>query len=286
MKVLNFGSVNIDHVYRVPHIVRPGETLACSSLQVFAGGKGANQSVALARAGAPVYHAGLVGRDGGWLRERLASLGVNTDHLHVDPDSLTGNAVIQVADDGENAIVLSPGANHRLTRDQITRTLDRFAEGDILLLQNEVNDVPFLISEGKRRGMTVAFNPAPMTPAVRDYPLTDADILIVNETEGRELTGKATEDDVIDALPAWENVLTLGAQGVRYWGRQRLFVPAPSVEAVDTTAAGDTFIGYFLAARARGEELKPSLERACRAAALCCTRPGAMDAIPALAELQ
>jgi ribokinase len=285
MRILSFGSLNIDHVYRVPHIVRPGETLACRSLEVFAGGKGANQSVALARAGARVFHAGRVGEDGRWLLRRLADAGADVEHALVDPDTRTGNAIIQVDDAAENSIVLFPGANHRITRQQIDDTLSRFSEGDILLLQHEINETPYLITEAKIRGLTVAFNPAPMTPAVRDYPLGDVDILIVNETEGRALTGRRSEDEIIEALPAWENVLTLGPQGVRYRGKQRLMVPGVKVEAVDTTAAGDTFIGYFLAGRATGLGIKAALQRACRAAAMCCTRPGAADSIPTAAEV-
>ena len=142
MAVLNFGSLNIDHVYHVDHVARPGETLASRSYRVFAGGKGANQSAALALAGAPVAHAGRVGRDGRWLVEGLSDLGVDVDHVVVDDDEPTGHAVIQVEEQsGENAIVLFPGCNRRISPDQIRTCLNSFGSGDILLLQNETNDV-------------------------------------------------------------------------------------------------------------------------------------------------
>lgn len=286
MRVLNFGSLNIDFVYRMPRIVAPGETLSCRALHVFAGGKGANQSVALAKAGAQVFHAGLVGHDGRWLIERLGELGVDVANVRVSREGRTGNAIIQVSDEGENAIVLYPGTNHELTRPQIDETLARFGDGDVLLLQNETNEVPYLIAEAKRRDMRVVFNPAPMTPAVRGYPLADVDVLFVNETEGRELTGRRTEDEVLAELPAWENVLTLGGTGVRFSGNEELYVPGVKVDVVDTTAAGDTFIGYFLAARGEGKPNREALELACRAAAMCCTKLGAMDAIPSRAEVE
>lgn len=287
MRILNFGSLNIDTVYRVHHIVRGGETLTSGSLAVFAGGKGANQSVALARAGAEVFHAGRIGPDGTWLLDKLRGDGVDTSLIHVDPDARTGSAFIQVDDAGENAIVLDPGANHGLTRGQIDAALAHFGTGDLLLLQNEVNETPYLITAGKRRGMTVAFNPAPMTPAVKDYPLDDVGLLIVNETEGRDLSGKTIEDEVLAALPAKENILTLGVRGVRYAeaGQACHAAPGLEVDAIDTTAAGDTFVGYFLAARGEGLSIPDALRLACRAAAICVTRPGAMDTIPARSEI-
>lgn len=285
MRILNFGSLNIDYVYRVTHVARPGETLAARSRQVFAGGKGANQSVALARAGAEVFHAGLVGGDGRWLIDRLESFGADASLVRVSRDGQSGSAFIQVADDGENAIVLHPGTNREITREQIDDALGRFGEGDTLLLQNEINEVAYLITEAKRRDMKVVLNPAPMSPDVLECPLREVDLLIVNETEGRALTGKRTEDDVMAELPAWENVLTLGSHGVRYSGNERVFLPAEQVPAVDTTAAGDTFIGYFLAGRGEGMSVRESLQLASRAAAICCTRAGAIDSIPARGEV-
>ena len=138
MKILNFGSINIDLVYRVPHIVKPGETLSSLSLARFAGGKGNNQSIALARAGAPVFHAGKIGKDGAWIVAMLKVAGADVRFVKKDPGP-TGHAVIQVADSGQNSIVLFPGANRTITPQEIRDTLAHFGKGDILLLQNEIN---------------------------------------------------------------------------------------------------------------------------------------------------
>ncbi|MEX2389135.1 MAG: ribokinase, partial [Phycisphaeraceae bacterium] len=250
MRILNFGSLNIDHVFDVTRIVRPGETIASHGYRTFAGGKGANQSFALARAGAAVCHAGRVGADGRWLCEKLAAVGVDVSPVVVDDAHSTGQAIIQVDAAGENAIVLHAGTNHRIDRDQIERTLADFSDGDVLLLQNEVSHMAEMIDAGRRRGMTVVFNPAPMTEAVHDYPLEQVDVLIVNESESRALSGRDDARAILEMRPAGQTVvLTLGAAGVCCRGGDGRLVEAasPRVEPVDTTAAGDTFIGYFLA---------------------------------------
>ncbi len=294
MAVLNFGSLNIDHVYHVDHLVRPGETLASRGYRVFAGGKGANQSAALALAGAPVAHAGRVGRDGRWLVEGLAALGVDVDHVVVDEDEPTGHAVIQIEEEGgENAIVLFPGCNQRITRDQIRTCLGSFGSGDILLLQNEINLVSEILVEASSRGLRSCLNPAPYAPEVASFPLDLVDLLILNRTEAAGLAGdptgaqETTADQLLAGLRArvpdrTEILLTLGADGAVLDGPAgRLSCPALSAgAAVDTTGAGDTFIGYFLAARLAGGGDETCLRRAAAAAALCVTRPGARDAIP------
>lgn len=290
MKILNFGSLNIDLVYRVPHIVRPGETISGTAFRTFAGGKGANQSMALARAGAPVYHAGKVGKDGRWLVKKLRDAGVNTSLIRVTDDP-SGHAVIQVDDAGENAIFLFPGTNRQIARNEIGTALASCRAGDLVLLQNEINDIPAIIRQARRRKLRVCLNPAPMEPAVLRYPLDLVDILIVNETEAAGLAGSQRPggvlDDLAKKLPRAEIVLTLGARGaVVRTPEQEIRVPAVKVKAVDTTAAGDCFIGYYLAGRARGEGIESCLRTACLAAAVSVTRPGAMDSIPAAAELR
>ena len=289
MKILNFGSLNIDHVYQVEHIVRPGETIPSASYQVFAGGKGANQSAALGRAGAQVFHAGRVGPEGQWLVDKLRDLGVDMGFTAMGQDP-TGHALIQVDRDGRNAIVLFAGANRAITEEQIAATLAHFGPGDLLLLQNEINQLPRLIRAAVARGMRVCFNPAPFTEEVPGYPLGEVDILVVNEHEGRGLSGQSEPEGILAELavryPEALLVLTLGAQGAWYRSPQESFhVPAQPVKAVDTTAAGDTFIGYFLAGLSQNLPPRQALERASRAAALCVTRPGAMDSIPAAAEV-
>jgi ribokinase len=313
MRILNFGSLNIDLVYRVPHIVRPGETIASRSFTTFAGGKGANQSVALGRAGAQVWHAGRIGGDGRWLLDKLRDAGVDTSLTEVG-DEATGCAVIQVDDDGQNAIFLNAGANHRITAAQIDAALGRFGRGDMLLLQNEINDGPRILERGKARGMSVCLNPAPFEPELLDWPLDSVDLLIVNTSEAAGLVGRLDSDaeadadgddgdDVDDAvanqllaalrrrLPGAELVLTRGSRGVSWCGAEAhpdaaVHMSAQPVKAIDMTAAGDTFIGYFLAAVAAGLDRPAALTRAQHAAALCVTRPGAMDSIPTCGEME
>jgi len=284
MRILNFGSLNIDYVHRVEHIVRPGETIAGGSLDVFAGGKGANQSVALARAGADVAHAGRIGEDGRWLIEKLKDVGVDVSLIEIDPDTKTGHAVIQVDADGENAILLHGGANQSIQPQQIERALTGFGKGDMLLLQNEINNVHDLISLAADREMSVCLNPAPMTEVVRGWPLDKLSLLIVNETEGEALCGEADPWEMLPKLQAMtggEVIVTLGSQGALYLGQgEAIHQPAIETDVVDTTAAGDTFTGYFLARRAAGESVEQCLETAVTAASLCVAKAGAMDSIP------
>lgn len=288
MRILNFGSLNIDHVYHVEHLVQPGETLTADYSRQ-PGGKGLNQSVALAMAGAEVYHAGLVGPEGNFLRERLEDSGVDCSWLA--PTRLPcGHAMIQVDPAGENAIVLFPGSNHGLTRAYIDRVLAHFEKGELLLVQNELNELPYLMRQAAARGMEIAFNAAPMTEAVRDYPLELLRWLLVNRGEAAALTGEEDPEKSAEALcgryPGLALILTLGADGVLYRRDEvSLFIPARRVEAVDSTGAGDTFVGYFLAAVADGADPGYALTLATAAAALAVTRPGAADSVPSLEEV-
>ncbi|MFZ1757481.1 MAG: ribokinase [Caldilineaceae bacterium] len=284
MTILNFGSINIDYVYRVPHLVRPGETIASSDYQQFSGGKGFNQSIALARAGAAVSHAGRVGEEGVWLRAQLAAEGAGVEYLEVI-DGPSGHALIQVDTDGENAIILFGGANRTFTPDDATAILRHFGPGDWLLLQNEISAMPEILSIAGERGLRVVFNPAPMGPEVLDYPLAGVSIFVVNEVEGEAFTGEKEAEAILAGMrrrfPSATVVLTLGAAGAIYDdGSQRLAVPAQKVEVVDTTGAGDTFIGYLLAGLSAGDDPQTALETATRAAAICVTRPGAAPSIP------
>lgn len=272
MKVINFGSLNIDFVYRVHEFVRPGETIPALSFSRFAGGKGLNQSVALARAGAQTLHAGAVGEDGGFLLETLRESGVDCSAVAVDEHVSSGHAVIQVADSGENEIVLFPGTNHRITPELIRKAFLRAEPGDILLLQNEISAIPEIMREAAERRMRIFFNPAPMTDEVRSYPLELVDTLIVNETEWDALKTQT--------LPAGINVLkTLGARGAVYNDSVR--VPAGKVaKVVDTTAAGYTFIGYFIAELLLGQSIETAMKTASSASAWCIQRQGASVSIP------
>ena len=289
MRILNYGSLNIDHVYHVDHLVQAGETISARDCAVGCGGKGLNQSVALAMAGAEVYHAGLVGRDGGFLRRHLEDSGVDCRFLG-STDQPNGCAIIQVDPAGENAIVLFPGSNRALTEAEIDRTLCKFGRGDLLLVQNETNLVEHMIRRAASLGMYVALNAAPMDETARALPLELVRWLIVNETECAALTGRtdpeAMAEAVCSAHPELELILTLGADGSYYRkGDFSLYIPARRVEVADTTGAGDTFTGYLLAAFADGADPGYAMTFATAAAALCVTRSGASDSIPSLEEV-
>jgi ribokinase len=288
--VANLGSLNIDHVYRVPHTVRPGETLPSLALTSGPGGKGFNQSVALARAGARCTHLGLCSRRTPWLRERLAAEGVDVSRLlwtGLEP----GHAIIQVGDDGQNSIVLHAGSNQGLEPVQIPSLFDGLPPGSWFLAQNETSCVAEALAEASHRGLTVCFNPAPLTPDTGSLPLDTVDWLLVNETEGAGLSGKTSPGDILQELarrcPRSSIVLTLGPEGARtrLADGTLLSTPAPRVDAVDTTAAGDTFAGYLIASLVCGVPPADALDRACRAAARTVLRPGAADSIPFASEL-
>ena len=198
-RVLNIGSINVDHVNTVEHFVRPGETLSCQNYQRFAGGKGLNQSIALAQAGAYVYHAGKVGAEDTWLMDLMEDKGVDTRFVEAI-NGASGHAIIQVNAAGENAIVIVGGANQLLIESDIERIVANFGSDDYLLIQNEVNAVPQIIQAAKARGLTIVFNPAPMNPQVLSYPLELVDILVANETEAKSLTGEKEPERIYDTL--------------------------------------------------------------------------------------
>ena len=293
MKVLCFGSLNIDFTYRVSHFVRQGETLAAESLQVFSGGKGLNQAVALARAGAETWMAGAVGEDGRFLLEELAAAGVRTDHVCVLQQERTGNAIIQNDRTGDNCILLYGGANRAVTEAQVDAVLQHFGAGDWLLLQNEINQLPYIMRQAHARGMKIAFNPSPMEARVLEYPLESVDLFLLNRVEAAQLAGTDGADGqaLLAALRGRFSraavVLTLGADGAVYTdGAETVQQAAYPVQAVDTTAAGDTFTGFFLAARMRGAGVPRAMELASRAAAIAVTRRGAAPSIPTFAEVK
>ena len=289
MSILNLGSLNIDHVYEVEHFVRPGETLDSTGYQLFAGGKGLNQSIALARAGADVRHAGRIGADGETLRRRLKEDGIDT--AGIEPcDTPTGHAVIQVTPSGENAIVLFGGANRMIDKSFISRVLTGYTPGNSLLLQNEISCVADAIQMGSDAGLKILFNPAPMTADIHTYPLERVALFVLNETEAEELTGQTDPNAIriamLEKFPHAATVLTLGSKGAIFFDADSLHrQAAQAVEAVDTTAAGDTFIGYFLTEWLQTGDPAAALKLGCRAAALCVTRPGAADSIPRHSEL-
>lgn len=290
MQIVNIGSLNIDYTYQVDAFVQPGETKAALSLDVHCGGKGLNQSIALARAGVAVCHAGLVGEDGAFLVERLRQEGVDTRWVQV-VEQRTGHAIIQVDQAGQNCILLYPGTNHGLTEEYLDQVLQSVGPQDLVLLQNETNLVGSILQKAAQRGIPVALNAAPMDEAIRSAPLELVRWLLVNETEGAALSGQSEPQAMLDALrqrfPQTAVVLTLGEQGSAYDGKEgRFFCPAQRVDVVDTTAAGDTFTGFFLRAVLAGAQPLQALEEATAASALAVTRPGAADSIPSWEEVR
>ena len=290
MRILNFGSLNIDYVYAVDHIVVPGETIASKRLDVFCGGKGLNQSIALAKAGARPCHAGMVGPDGDMLLDACRKYGVDCTHV-LRVGERSGNAIIQVGADGQNSIVLFGGANRANTREHVDAVLANFAAGDMLLLQNEINLMDYLIDRAAERGMFIVLNPAPYDRNLAACRLDLVSMFIMNEVEGEQMTGKASPDAILDAMgvkyPGAKVVLTLGGDGVAYRdGAAACRCGICEVEVVDTTAAGDTFTGYFLAAMLEGLPPEQGLKLASRASSLTVSRPGAAESIPLREEVE
>ena len=270
--------------------VRPGETITVKNYHRLCGGKGLNQSIALARAGAQVFHAGKVGRDGEPLIACLKTAGVDTTNVGMIDDKPSGHAVIQVDRHGQNSIIIHGGANRKIKMEDVERVLGHFAAGDFLVLQNEISSIAEIITLAKKLGLTIFLNPAPMDKSVLGYPLDLVDYFIINSIEGRELTGEKEPRTIIEAMRnrflRSAIILTLGEQGAIYADRQtRLTIPSEKVTPVDTTAAGDTFIGYFVAQKIKGANVETCLRTATRAAAICVTRHGAADSIPHLDEV-
>ncbi len=295
MKILDFGSLNLDHFYSVDHIVEPGETEDTLAIETLSGGKGLNQAVAIAKAGLKVQMAGCIGEDGEMLRDVCRQYGVDDSLLRTVP-GLTGNTVIQLDKNGQNSILLYGGANRAVDRAYVDEVLAQFGEGDYLVLQNEISELPYIIDEAYARGMKIVLNPSPFDGRLGACDMGKVAVFMVNEVEGEQLSGSEDPDRILDAMeekyPEAHIVLTLGKRGSVYRYRG-MTVPQEAfpVDAIDTTGAGDTFTGYFLAGftAISGEVTKKSIkkvmERASRASAITCTRKGAAPAIPTAAEV-
>ena len=286
MKILNFGSLNIDYVYSLNHFVQKGETITSDKLNVFAGGKGLNQSIALSRAGGNVYHAGAIGADGVFLEEVLNEAGVDTRFLMKCEDVRTGNAIIQKDRGGDNCIILYGGANQAITKEMADEVLSAFGEGDWLFLQNEISEIPYIVEKAHERGMRIVLNPSPMNEKILRINLNYIDCFILNEVEAHALVQKDVDKAALlnqlkERFPHAEIVLTLGEKGSVYAGAEGIAEQkAYQVATVDTTEAGDTFIGYYMAERLQGESVKEALDMAARASAIAVSKKGAAPSIP------
>ena len=298
MKVLNFGSLNIDFVYSLDHFVQKGETISSEALNIFSGGKGLNQSVALGRAGVTVCHAGAVGEDGQFLLDLMEQSGVDTYFVKKCADVRTGNAIIQKDKSGDNCIILYGGANQAITRAQVDETIGTFERGDILLLQNEINEMPYIMEKAHERGMRIILNPSPMDAKIAKMPLQYVSCFVLNEIEAGQILGLSKEESgeaagetlakkLRERFPEAEIVLTLGGAGsVYYAGKELVRQPVFRVRAVDTTAAGDTFTGYFIAGMIEALPIEKTMELASKAAAIAVSRAGAAPSIPLRAEVE
>ncbi len=289
-KIFVLGSLNIDHVYNIDHFVSPGETLSSDQYEHFAGGKGLNQSVALSKAGASVTHIGQIGLDGRWLIEILKKENVDTSGIMISKTVSTGHAIIQIDKTGENCILLFSGANLSIPVEQAKLLLGKSSSGDILLLQNETNGIVEAIQFAKKKGLLIAFNPSPYSQEIASYPLDLIDFLILNEFEAQKFTGEPNYAKAVEIiasqLPSARIVMTLGSKGGLYHGPEGSFASeAEKVNAIDTTAAGDTFTGYFFAEFAKSGDPQAALNLANKAAAICVTRKGASRSIPRLNEV-
>lgn len=296
MKILSFGSLNIDYVYSVPHFVKKGETLSAKELTVYTGGKGLNQSIALARAGVETYQAGAIGTDGMFLLEQLKEAGVKTDLVKILDDVRTGNAIIQNDDEGDNCIVLFGGANQAITKEQVDEVFKDFTNEDYLLIQNEINELSYIVEKAKEEGMKIILNPSPMNEKIMKLPLDQIDYFILNEIEAmqilkmdkpEEIDGKYIASLLHERFKDATIVLTLGSEGsVCISDDEYVEQSIYKVKAIDTTAAGDTYTGYFIAGILNGKTIKESMDIASKASAIAVTRQGAAPSIPVLEEVE
>ena len=290
------SSLNIDYVYSVPHFVKKGETLSAKELNVYTGGKGLNQSIALARAGVETYQAGAIGTDGMFLLEQLKEAGVKTDLVKILDDVRTGNAIIQNDDEGDNCIVLFGGANQAITKEQVDEAFKDFTNEDYLLIQNEINELSYIVEKAKEEGMKIILNPSPMNEKIMKLPLDQIDYFILNEIEAmqilemdkpEEIDGKYIASLLHERFKDATIVLTLGSEGsVCISDDEYIEQSIYKVKAIDTTAAGDTYTGYFIAGILKGKTIKESMDIASKASAIAVTRQGAAPSIPVLEEVE
>lgn len=279
----------------VDHIVEEGETISSRDLKTFFGGKGFNQSLAIARAGVDVYHFGQIGKDGLMVKETLFENGVNVDYVSVCEEDRTGNAIIQKDISGNNCIILYPGANRKLQIERIEEAISKFDNNDFIVLQNEVNYLPEIVELAKEKGMIIFFNPSPLDEKVFEVPLDLIDYFILNEIEAMGLLGENYKDNIsgneiakrlIKKYPNSKFVLTLGKKGSIYIDKNtKLFQDIYEVETLDTTAAGDTFTGYFIAGINNKQPIKEVMNNAAIASAIAVTRLGAYPSIPKMEEV-
>lgn len=284
MTIYNLGSINADHFYRVGHLPLPGETLAAAGYSRGLGGKGANMSIAAARAASRVVHVGAVGPDGGWATDYLLESGVLTQHIQ-RLDVPTGHAIINVDASAENTIVLFPGANREIALASVMAALADAGSQDSFVTQNETNAQADGLRLARSKGMRTVYAAAPFDVAAVQAALPHIDMLVLNEVEAQQLE-QATGQKLTD-LGVADVVMTLGAEGCRWFhGKQQQDFAAHKVTPVDTTGAGDTFTGYLLAGLDQGMPMAQAITLAQKAGAVMVTRQGTADVIPDLKDVR
>lgn len=284
MRILNFGSSNIDYVYSLDHIVTAGETESTQKLEIFPGGKGLNQSIALAKAGVKVYHAGCIGNDGEMLIDVLKKNKVDISYIK-KVNEKNGHAIIQINTEGENCIFIYPGSNEMVSTEFIDSVLENFSSGDVLLLQNEINNVNYIIQKAYQKQMCIIFNPSPINKKILEIDFNMLSYIILNEIEAKEISGCAESAESLKYFkkqyPSLKVMLTLGKKGCIYSDENcELHQSAFNVNVVDTTAAGDSFTGYFVAEISRGTDYAEILKISSAASAIAISRNGAAPSIP------
>lgn len=284
MKILNFGSINKDFFYSVNDFVKPGETISSIRYNIKIGGKGLNQSVGISKAGQKIYHAGIINKDDTFILDKLKKWNINCENILLS-NNPTGHAIIQVDKKGENSIIIYGGANHDVDIKFIKSVLSKFDSGDILVLQNEINNIKEIIDRAHHKKMKIVFNPAPFNNEILSYDLNKISTLILNQTEGEALSKEKKLDGILKVLNSKFNnteiILTLGEKGSLYSFKDELLkIKAHKLDTVDTTGAGDTFIGYYVAGIASKMNTKDNLNRASEAAAIATTKLGAAESIP------
>jgi Sugar kinases, ribokinase family len=289
MKILNFGSLNYDYIYSVDHVVKEGETISSSKRETVCGGKGLNQSVALARAGASVYHAGMIGEDGTELLNVCKANGIDTSNISI-VEGESGHTIIQVDKEGQNCIILYGGSNQKITKEYVDKVFGNFEKDDIIILQNEINLVDYIIEEAYKKGLKIILNPSPYDFKLEKCDLSKISIFILNEVEGEQITGEKEPEKILNKMlseyPNSKIVLTLGSAGVMYKDKeQEYYRDIYKVKIVDTTAAGDTFTGYFIASLIKNFLIEEALGISAKAAAIAVTKAGATTSIPFMEDV-
>jgi ribokinase len=283
MKILVFGSYNIDKVYSMPRLPERGETLYCGGFEIHVGGKGLNQALAFSKAGADVTVGGKVGEDGRYLTDYLEENGIGTSDIDFS-GKYTGHTIIETDPEGQNQMILFGGANREITEEYCDSLLAKYADADLLLTQYETSCVEYMLEKAHSLGIKTALNPSPYVDEIKNLNFAHADILILNEYEGKSITGEADAESIAKALHALgsgEIILTLGADGAVYYnGSDYVSAPAFRVNAVDTTGAGDTFTGYCLYELLSGSAPYEAMLTGCAASAIEVTKPGAAETIP------